>query len=71
MKTELKQMIGDGVISEMEVVDFIRTLKKLSNGKLTDKRNVKMVVKHFGMKKKKGWLRKLDSQFIRPMNLRH
>jgi hypothetical protein len=57
MKTELKQMIGDGVISEMEVVDFIRTLKKLSNGKLMDKRNVKMVVKHLGMKKKKGWLK--------------
>jgi hypothetical protein len=57
MKTELKKMIGDGVISEMEVVDFIRTLKKLSNGKLMDKRNVKMVVKHFGMKKKKGWLK--------------
>ena len=57
MKIELKQMIGDGVISEMEVVDFIRTLKKLSNGKLMDKRNVKMVVKHFGMKKKKGWLK--------------
>jgi hypothetical protein len=57
MKIELKQMIGDGVISEMEVVDFIRTLKKLSNGKLMDKRNVKMVIKHFGMKKKKGWLK--------------
>jgi len=57
MKFELKQMIGDGVISEMEVVDFIRTLKKLSNGKLMEKRNVKMVIKHFGMKKKKGWLK--------------
>jgi hypothetical protein len=57
MKTELKQMIGDGVVSEIEVVDFIRTLKKLSNGKLMDKKNVKMVVKHFGMKKKKGWLK--------------
>lgn len=59
MAPELKKMIEKGTVSEMELIDFIRTLKKLSENDFMDKRNVKMVLKHFGMKKKKTWI-KLD-----------
>jgi hypothetical protein len=59
MAPQLKEMIEKGTLNEIELVEFIRTLKKLSDGKFMDKRNVKMVLKHFGMKKKKTWL-KLD-----------
>ena len=57
MAPELKKMIEQGTVSEIELVDFIRTLKKLSDDKFMEKRNVKMVLKHFGMKKKKTWLK--------------
>lgn len=59
MAPELKKMIEKGTLTEIELIDFIRTLKKLSDDKFMDKRNVKMVLKHFGMKKKKTWI-KLD-----------
>ena len=55
MAPELKKMIERGTVNEIELVEFIRTLKKLSDGKFMDKRNVKMVLKHFGIKKKKTW----------------
>jgi hypothetical protein len=57
MKTELKQMIENGEISEIEIVAFIRTLKKLGKNNFMDKRNVQLVIEHFGLKKKKGWLK--------------
>ena len=57
MKTELKQMIENGEISEIEIVGFIRTLKKLGKNNFMDKRNVQLVIEHFGLKKKKGWLK--------------
>jgi len=57
MAPELKQMIEDGVISEIEIINFIRTLKKLSTDNFMDKKNVDLVIEHFGMKKKKGWLK--------------
>lgn len=60
MAPQLKEMIENGEVSEIEVVDFIRTLKKLSRNNFMDKRNVNLVIEHFGMKKKKGWL-KLDA----------
>lgn len=57
MVPELKEMIDNGIISEIELVDFIRTLKKLTHNNFMDKRNVGMVTEHFGMKKKKGWIK--------------
>ena len=44
-------------VTEIELVEFIRTLNKLSKDNFMDKRNVKLVTKHFGFKKKKGWLK--------------
>lgn len=57
MVPQLKEMMENGEVSEIEVIDFIRTLKKLTKNNFMDKRNVKMVLDYFGMKKKKGWLK--------------
>lgn len=57
MVPQLKQMIENNEVTEIELVDFIRTLKKLSKDNFMDKRNIKLVTKHFGFKKKKGWLK--------------
>ncbi len=54
MVPQLKQMIENNEVTEMELVDFIRTLKKLSKDNFMDKRNIKLVTKHFGFKKKKA-----------------
>lgn len=57
MKQELAEMIENEQISVTEIVDFIKTLKKLGKNNVMDKRNVKLVIDHFGLKKKKGWLK--------------
>ena len=54
MTTELKTLIDNNELSEMELIEFISTLKKLSNGNVLDTRNYKLVLDHFGLKKKKG-----------------
>lgn len=61
MVAKLKQMIENHEISEIELVNFIRTLKKLSKDDFMDRRNVNLVIEHFGFKKKKGWL-KIDKK---------
>lgn len=57
MVPQLKEMIENGEVSEIEVIDFLRTLKKLTKNNFMDKQNVNMVIDYFGMKKKKGWLK--------------
>ena len=57
MVPKLKELIDNGVVSEVEVIDFISTLKKLSTNDFMDKRNFKMVLDHFGFKKKKRWIK--------------
>jgi hypothetical protein len=44
-------------VSEIEVVEFLVTLKKLSQNNVLDSRNYQMVLDHFGLKKKKGWIK--------------
>jgi hypothetical protein len=57
MIAHLEEMIENGEISEIEIIDFVRTLKKLTNNNFMDKRNVGLVIDYFGMKKKKSWLK--------------
>lgn len=57
MTQELKEMIDNNQISEMEIVEFLATLKKLSKTEVLDSRNFELVLDHFGMKKKKGWIK--------------
>ena len=57
MRPKLQEMIDNGKVSEIEVIEFLVTLKKLSDGDFFDKRNFKMVINHFGFKQKKGYLK--------------
>jgi hypothetical protein len=57
MSPNLKELIDTHQVSEMEIVEFLSTLKKLSQNNVLDNRNYKLVLNHFGMKKKKGWIK--------------
>ena len=57
MIENLKQLIDNNEVSEYEIVEFLSTLKKLSKNEILDQRNFKMVLNHFGLKKKKGWIK--------------
>ena len=56
MSPNLKELIENNLVSEMEVVEFLATLKKLSQNDVLDNRNYQMVLDHFGMKIKKEWI---------------
>lgn len=57
MKPELKEMIDNGEISELEILNFLKTIKKLSKNNILDNRNYKLVINHFGLKKKNGYIK--------------
>jgi hypothetical protein len=57
MSPNLKELIENNEVSEMEVVEFLATLKKLSQNNVLDGKNYEMVLDHFGMKEKKGWIK--------------
>lgn len=57
MSPQLKKLMDNGIVNEMEVIEFLSTLKKLTSNELLDKRNYKLVLEHFGLKKKKGWIK--------------
>jgi hypothetical protein len=56
MSPNLKELIENNVVSEMEVVEFLATLKKLSQNNVLDDKNYQMVLDHFGMKIKNEWI---------------
>ena len=57
MAPELKEMIEKGTVNEIELVEFIRTLKKLSKNNVMDSKNFQLVLGHFGLKEKEGWVK--------------
>ena len=57
MTPKLKESIESGILSEMDLVEFLSILKIMSKNEILDPRNYKMVLDHFGIKKKKGWLK--------------
>ena len=57
MSPNLKQLIENNEVSEIEIVEFLATIKKLSKNNVLDNRNFDMVLNHFGLKKKKGWIK--------------
>jgi hypothetical protein len=56
MSPNLKELIENNVVSEIEVVEFLATLKKLSQNNVLDDKNYQMVLDHFGMKIKNEWI---------------
>jgi hypothetical protein len=57
MSPNLKQLIENNEVSEIEIVEFLATIKKLSKNEVLDGRNYKMVLDHFGLKEKKEWIK--------------
>ena len=57
MSPNLKQLIENNEVSEIEIVEFLATIKKLSKNEFLDSRNYKMVLDHFGLKEKKEWIK--------------
>jgi hypothetical protein len=57
MSPNLKQLIENNEVSEIEIVEFLATIKKLSKNEVLDSRNYKMVLDHFGLKEKKEWIK--------------
>lgn len=56
MSPNLKELIENNVVSEMEVVEFLATLKKLSQNNVLDSKNYNIVFNHFGLEMKNGWI---------------
>jgi len=57
MRPNLKELIENNEISEMEVVEFLCTLKKLSENNILGAQDFQVVLNHFGLKEKKGWIK--------------
>jgi hypothetical protein len=57
MSPNLKHLIENNEVSEMEIVEFLETIKKLSTNNVLDPKNFKLVLDHFGLKEKKGWIK--------------
>jgi hypothetical protein len=56
MAPNLKQLIENNEVSEIEVVEFLATLKKLSQNNVLDSKNYDIVLDHFGLKTKNEWI---------------
>ena len=56
MSPNLKELIENNVVSEIEVVEFLATLKKLSHNNVLDSKNYDIVLDHFGLESKDEWI---------------
>jgi len=57
MTPNLQELIDNNEVSEMEIVEFLSTLKKLSKNNVMDSKNFQLVLGHFGLKEKEGWVK--------------
>lgn len=57
MKLELKEMLDNYELTEQELGDFLRTIRKFGKKGLMDERNFQFVLEHFEIKKKRGWIK--------------
>ena len=57
MIPKLRELIDNNEISEMEVVEFLCTLKKLSENNILGAQDFQLVLNHFGLKEKNGWIK--------------
>jgi len=56
MKPNLQDLIDNNEISEMEVVEFLCTLKKLSEKNILGTQDFQLMLDHFGLEEKEGWI---------------
>lgn len=52
MVQKLEEMIEEGIVTELELVEFISMIKKLSSNGFIDVSNVELYLKHFGFNEK-------------------
>ena len=57
MTPNLQELIDNNEVSEIEIVEFLSTLKKLSKNNVMDSKNFQLVLDHFGLKEKEGWIK--------------
>ena len=57
MVSELKKLIENNEVSEIEIVEFLSTLKKLSNNDVFDKSSFPIILNYFGLKEKNDWIK--------------
>ena len=57
MLLKLQKLIDNNEISEMEIVEFLSTIKKLSQNHVIDIRSYKTVLEFFALKEKNGWVK--------------
>jgi hypothetical protein len=57
MISELKKLIENNEVSEIEIVEFLSTLKKLSNDDVFDRSSFSIMLNHFGLKTKNDWIK--------------
>ena len=57
MIPNLQELIDNNEISEMEVVEFLCTLKKLSENNILGAQDYQLVLNHFGLEEKNGWIK--------------
>ena len=56
MKPELKELIEDGIISEMEIVEFLLSVKKLAVNNVLVGESYDLIIKDFGLEENDGWV---------------
>lgn len=57
MKPELKELIEEGIISEMEIVEFLLTVKKLAANNVLVGESYDLIIKDFGLEENNGWVK--------------
>lgn len=57
MKPELKELIEEGIISEMEIVEFLLTVKKLAANNVLVGESYDLIIKDFGLEENNGWIK--------------
>ena len=57
MKPELKELIEEGTISEIEIVEFLLTVKKLAANNVLVGESYDLIIKDFGLEENNGWVK--------------
>lgn len=57
MKPELKELIEEGIISEIEIIGFLSVVKKLSANNVLVNESYDLIIKDFGLEENDGWIK--------------
>ena len=57
MKPELKELIEEGIISEIEIIEFLSVVKKLSENNVLVSESYDLIIKDFGLEENNGWVK--------------